>query len=190
MKHLQLGVQSLALLALGWSAVSVDLTSAQNGLRRFSEPFINVSEQAGIMATHRGEWDQFKPNFSHGYLGIGQAWGDYDNDGWLDLYVTGNLDDNVLYHNQGNGTFTVSPLFPSISSHGVRSGGAVWADYDNDGWLDLYVVRYGTNILFHNEQGKVFNDVTAKVGINHTGKGTSATWGDYDGDGYLDLYVT
>lgn len=190
MKKLVLGVRGLALLVLGWSAVSVDLTSAQNGLRRLSEPFINVSEQAGIRATHRGEWDQFKANFTHGYLGIGQAWGDYDNDGWLDLYVTGNLDDNVLYHNQGDGTFSVSPFSESLSSHGVRSGGAVWADYDNDGWLDLYVVRYGTNLLFHNEQGKGFTNVTVKAGIRHTGKGTSATWGDYDADGYLDLYVT
>lgn len=190
MKHLLWGVRSVAILLLGWSVISVELTAAQNGLRRLAEPFVNVSEQAGIRATHRGEWDQFKKDFTHGYLGIGQAWGDYDNDGWLDLYVTGNLDDNVLYHNQGDGTFSVSPFSASLSSHGVRSGGAVWADYDNDGWADLYVVRYGTNLLFHNENGKGFTNVTAQAGIKHTGKGTSATWGDYDRDGYLDLYVT
>jgi enediyne biosynthesis protein E4 len=189
MKRLPLGVYSLALLALGWSAVSVDLTSAQNGPKRLSEPFINVSEQAGIMATHRGEWNQFKPNFSHGYLGIGQAWGDYDNDGWLDLFVTGNRDDNILYHNNRDGTFSIAEFSDSLRSIGLHSGGALWADYDNDGWLDLLVVNNGSSILYHNEHGKGFINVTAKAGIHHMGKGTSATWGDYNGDSYLDLYV-
>jgi len=189
MKKLLFGVRCLAILLCGWSVNTVDLALAQNA-NRLPEPFINVSQQAGIQATHRGEWDQFSPHFTHGYLGIGQAWGDYDNDGWLDLYVTGNMDDNVLYHNNGDGTFGVSALSDSVSAKGMLSGGAVWADYDNDGWLDLYVVNYGKNILFHNEQGKGFRNVTAQAGIQHIGKGTSATWGDYNNDSYLDLYVT
>ena len=105
MKNLLLGLHRLAILLVAWSVNAVDLTLAQNA-NRLPEPFINVSQQAGINATHRGEWDQFKPNFTHGYLGIGQAWGDYDNDDWLDLYVTGNMDDNVLYHNNADGTFS------------------------------------------------------------------------------------
>ena len=162
------------------------LTLAQN---RLPEAFVNVTEEADITATHRGEWDQFNPNFSQGYLGIGQAWGDYDNDGWLDLYVTGNIDDNVLYRNNGDGTFSVSEFSNQVSLPGVLSGGTVWADYDNDGWLDLYVVNYGPNVLFQNEQGRGFTGITAQAGIHHTGKGSSAAWGDYNADGYLDLYV-
>lgn len=189
MKNRRFGHGSLIVLLLCWGAMNFQPVTAQPGANRLSEPFVNVSEQAGITATHRGEWDQFNPDFSSGYLGIGQAWGDYDNDGWLDLYVTGNMDANVLYHNERNGTFSVSPLSERLGIEGTLSGGAVWADYDNDGWLDLYVVNYGTNLLFHNENGADFTNVTEKAGIWHSGKGTSATWGDYNGDSYLDLYV-
>lgn len=182
------GIRCLTILLIGWNVNTVEVTLAQNA-NRLLEPFVDVSQQAGIKATHQGEWDQFKPNFSHGFLGIGQAWGDYDNDGWLDLYVTGNIDDNVLYHNNGDGTFSVSEFSESVSAQGMLSGGAVWADYDNDGWLDLYVVNFGMNMLFHNEHGEGFANVATDAGIRHAGKGTSATWGDYNGDSYLDLYV-
>ncbi|MEM7535188.1 MAG: FG-GAP-like repeat-containing protein [Chloroflexota bacterium] len=154
------------------------------------ELFVDVSETAGITARHRGSWRMFKYNFDSGYLGVGQAWGDYDNDGWLDLYVTGNLTDSVLYHNEGDGTFTVSPLSEAVKLHGVLTGGAVWADYDNDGWKDLYVSVHGANVLFHNDEGQGFTDVTEIAGVGDEGKGTTATWGDYDNDGWLDLYAT
>ncbi len=153
------------------------------------DPFVNVSESAGITATHRGEWELFDDDFASGYLGIGQAWGDYDNDGWLDLYVTGNLDPNVLYHNNGDGSFSQSELSAQVRLAGALSGGAVWVDYDNDGWLDLYVLNYGANALFHNQGGAGFVEVTESAGVGDVGKGTTATWGDYDGDSYLDLYV-
>ena len=81
-----------------------------------------------------------------GYLAIGQAWGDYDRDGWVDLYVTGNLDPNVLYHNNQDGTFSISDFSESLSLPDLPSGGVVWADYDNDGWLDLFVVNNGANV--------------------------------------------
>ena len=149
--------------------------------------FHNVSAQAGITAAHRAVWDP--DGTGEGYLAVGQAWGDYDNDGLLDLYVTGNLARNVLYHNDGDGTFSVSPLSKSVSLPNVSSGGALWADYDNDGWRDLYVVNSGANVLFHNDGGEGFSDVSSSAGVGDTGKGASATWGDYDGDGYLDLYV-
>ncbi len=165
------------------------LALAQKTTDQSIEPFLDVSKEAGITATHHGDWNQFKPNFTHGYLGIGQAWGDYDKDGWPDLYVTGNLDKSVLYHNNRDGTFSVSAFSDSVSLPGAKTGGAVWADYDNDGWPDLYVVTDGTGVLFHNDQGRGFTNVTDKAGLNHQGKGSSATWGDYDKDGYLDLYV-
>lgn len=152
-------------------------------------PFINVSESAGITATHRGEWELFEHDFASGYLGIGQAWGDYNGDGFVDLFVTGNLDANVLYENNGDGTFSVSEFSEQVSLSDALSGGAVWVDYDNDGWQDLYVVNYGANTLFHNEAGNGFIDVTDVAGVGDAGKGTTATWGDYDNDSYLDLYV-
>jgi hypothetical protein len=149
--------------------------------------YTDIGELAGVTAVHRGLWD---PEGSHqGYLAVGQAWGDYDGDGWLDLYVTGNLADNVLYRNLGDGTFAVSPLSRQVALAGVKSGGAVWADYDNDGWRDLYVANHGPNALFHNIGGERFVDVTESAGVGDDGKGTSAAWGDYDNDGFLDLYV-
>lgn len=153
------------------------------------EAFVDVSQDAGITATHHGEWQLFERTFETGYLGIGQAWGDYDNDGWLDLYVTGNKDANTLYHNNQDGTFSVSEFSGSVSLPDALSGGTIWIDYDNDGWQDLYVVNFGANTLFHNEQGTGFVDVTAIAGVGDTAKGTSSTWGDYDSDGDLDLYV-
>lgn len=162
------------------------------GVRGSSSPvstalFTDVSEAAGIRATHRAVWDP--EGRGEGYLGVGQAWGDYDNDGFLDLYVTGNQDLNVLYRNLGDGTFAVSPSATQVSLPEAKSGGAVWADYDNDGWRDLYVLNAGADVLFKNDAGRGFIDVTDKAGVGDTGKGESATWGDYDSDGFLDLYV-
>ncbi len=153
------------------------------------EPFVDVSEAAGITATHSGHWELFEDDFASGYLGIGQAWGDYDRDGWLDLYVSGNRDASVLYRNNGEGAFLMSELSPQVALRDTETGGAVWVDYDNDGWLDLYVLNHGANTLFHNDMGLGFSDVTERAGVGDAGKGTTATWGDYDGDSYLDLYV-
>ncbi len=150
--------------------------------------FRDVSAEAGISASHRAIWDDKEA--MQGYLAIGQAWGDFDRDGWPDLFVTGNLDPNRLYRNEGDGTFSVSPHSELLSLPDVPSGGATWADYDNDGWPDLYIVNNGANRLFHNDRGAGFSDVTAVAGVGDIGKGTSAAWGDYDNDGRLDLYVT
>lgn len=141
---------------------------------------------AGILAPHRAIWD---PNAGQGYLAMGQAWADYDRDGWYDLYLTGNLEDNVLLRNRGDGTFEESPLSAKVALADATSGGALWGDYDNDGWPDLYVLNHGPNVLFRNVGGRGFIDVTAEAGVGDAGKGTSATWGDFNGDGHLDLYV-
>ena len=71
-------------------------------------PFVDVTQEAGIQAVHRGE---FAMDGEEGYLGVGQAWGDFDNDGWTDLFVTGNLAANALYRNQGDGTFAVFKFY-------------------------------------------------------------------------------
>ena len=156
-----------------------------------SEIFVDVTEGAGIDVTHRGSWNEYRPRdgFEDGYMAVGQAWGDYDNDGWVDLYLTGNMDSNRLYRNNGDGTFSPSVLSEQVSMPDRLSGGAVWADYDNDGWQDLFVLSHGANVLFHNEGGSALTDVTEIAGVGDPGKGTSAAWGDYDNDGYLDLFV-
>ena len=143
------------------------------------EIFTDVSRSAGI---------------THNRLGttkaIGQAWGDYDNDGWLDLYVTDTDGPNMLYRNNGDGTFSVSQLSETVALPDLESTGVTFADYDNDGWKDLYVVSRGPNILFRNLEGRGFEDVTAYAGVIDPLDGKSASWGDFDQDGYLDLYVT
>lgn len=152
--------------------------------------FEDVTDIAGITATHRAIWDEDAPGrYANAYLAAGTAWSDYDNDGWVDLFVTGNLDPNVLYHNNQNGTFSVSPFSDLMSLEEIPSGGAVWADYDNDGWRDLYVLNLGANRLYRNLAGRGFDDVTQYAGVGDVGKGTTAAWGDYNNDGYLDLYV-
>ena len=172
--------------------LGVAVLAASPALAQQAAPdlFVDVSEEAGIGALHEATWEEFSgEDFTRGYLATGQAWGDYDNDGWVDLYLTGGLNPSALYRNDGDGTFSISEHSGDVGLPDVWTGGAVWADYDNDGFKDLYVLANGANVLFHNEAGQGFQGVTQAAGVGDTGKGTTAAWGDYDGDGYLDLYV-
>lgn len=138
--------------------------------------FADVSECVGLDALHTIS--------DLNYYAIGQAWGDYDADGWLDLYVTDADGPNRLYHNQRDGTFL--PTWQDLPSS--ESAGAMFVDYDNDGWQDLYVLNRGPNVLYHNVSGR-FVDVTEAAGVGDPGQGQSAAWADFDADGWLDLYV-
>ncbi len=138
--------------------------------------FADVTDAAGIVA----------PHVAGGGI-TGQAWGDYDRDGDLDLFVTGGLGPNRLFRNRGDATFESVRLGPDAALPGPAKAGVVWADYDNDGWLDLYVAKQGPNVMLHNEQGRGL--VAVDVGVEDPGHGRSAAWGDYDGDGRLDLYL-
>jgi hypothetical protein len=140
--------------------------------------FKDVTENAGISATHHDI-----------YMITGQAWGDVDNDGWLDLYVTDSAGSNHLYLNNGDETFRLAANNDVVALPNSRSGGTIFADYDNDGWQDLLVLNWGANVLFHNEAGRGWRDVTEIAGVGDENAGKSAAWGDYDNDGYLDLYV-
>lgn len=140
--------------------------------------FADVSRAASVVQTRQGN-----------ERAIGQAWGDYNGDGWLDFYVTDPEGPNVLFRNNGDGTFSRSPLADQVALPDAYSGGATFVDYDNDGWPDLYVVNWGANVLFRNEGGERFVDVTEIAGVGDTANGQSASWGDFDSDGHLDLYV-
>ncbi|MBK8987041.1 MAG: VCBS repeat-containing protein [Chloroflexi bacterium] len=122
-------------------------------------------------------------------MAVGLAWGDYDNDGRLDLYVTDPAGPNTLYRNNGDGTFSVSPLAAQVALPNAYSSGATFADFDNDGWRDLLVVNWGINTLFRNEGGQRFVEITRQAGLTDDKNSKSASWGDFDNDGLLDLYV-
>lgn len=130
-------------------------------------------------------------------VGTGATWGDYDGDGDLDLYVTNWASSvsnslNRLYRNNGNGTFTDVASSSGMGSVARNSVAAAWADYDNDGDLDLYVVNFfEQDQLYRNNGNGNFSRVTASAGVNVISQGdeTNAVWGDYNGDGFLDIYV-
>jgi hypothetical protein len=132
-------------------------------------------------------------------VGAGCVFFDYDNDGWMDIYLvnSGPADfytpkqplKNALYHNNHDGTFTDVADRANVAG-GTFGMGAAAADYDNDGWQDLYVTAYGRNILYHNNHDGTFADVTAKAGVAAPGWSTCAVWFDYDRDGKLDLFVS
>ena len=167
--------------------------------------FSDVTEKAGLTGMPQNRY------------GMGVAVGDYDNDGFEDLYVTG-YGGNTLYHNNGNGTFTDVTTPAGVMSSGWSTS-AGFFDYDNDGQLDLFVCRYVkwsfdephfcgehrpggrsychpdnfpavTNVLFHNNGDGTFTDVSAKTGIAAAqGKSLGVAFADYDNDGFTDIYV-
>jgi len=130
--------------------------------------------------------------------GAGCAFLDYDNDGWMDIYLvnSGKCDfynpdpplRNALYRNNRDGTFTDVTLKAGVAAGGYGQGVAV-GDYDGDGFPDLYVTQYGRSILYHNNGDGTFTDVTEKAGVAAPGWASSAVWFDYDNDGRLDLFV-
>jgi enediyne biosynthesis protein E4 len=162
--------------------------------------FEDVTEHAGVAGI--------------GY-GMGVATADYDNDGFEDLYVTA-YGQNTLYRNNGNGTFTDVTAEAGVGGGGWSTS-AAWIDYDNDGKLDLIVARYLTwdfsdiwcgehrpgyraychpdlfkpitLLLYHNEDGKHFRDVSRKAGLTMPGKGLGVAIADYDHDGFPDIFV-
>jgi enediyne biosynthesis protein E4 len=131
-------------------------------------------------------------------VGAGCAFFDYDNDGWMDIYLvnSGPCDfyqpqqslRNALYRNNRDGTFTDVTSKAGVPGNAYGMGVAV-GDYDGDGRPDLYVTQYPNSILYHNNGDGTFTDVTAKAGVAAPGWSTSAVWFDYDNDGRLDLFV-
>jgi hypothetical protein len=125
---------------------------------------------------------------------------DYDKDGWLDIYlVNGSTYDALsgktkpphaaLFHNNHDGTFTDVAAKAGVTNDRWGFGVAI-ADYDNDGWPDIFVCNFGKNRLYHNNHDGTFTDVAEKAGVTLSNWSDGATWGDYDGDGRLDLFVS
>ena len=160
--------------------------------------FMNIAKKAGLTTWRRTAGSPEK-NFILEAKGAGVALLDYDNDGWLDIYLVNGstnaaLDGKApaphaaLFHNNHDGSFTNVADKAGVTND--RWGyGAVVADFDNDGWPDIYVTNYGKNRLYRNNRDGTFTDVAEKAGVELGGWSTGATFGDYDGDGLLDLFV-
>jgi hypothetical protein len=195
-----LGLESRA-AAQGRGMASRNVTPVPSGKpsgKPFHARFVNVAHAAGLQSPVI-----YGPVGHADYvlevMGCGAAFLDYDNDGWLDIILlTGRRLDSTpdgaiirLYKNNRDGTF-------SDVSEKAGVGRSVWAtgitvaDYDNDGFDDVFITCWGQNILFHNNGDGTFSDVTEKAGLIHPGNrfGTGCTWVDYDRDGRLDLFVS
>ena len=155
----------------------------------------DVTEKAGIRFRHTfaPEARYIPESMSGGVLLL-----DYDRDGWLDIYFTnaptiamalkGEKARGALYHNNHDGTFTDVTDKAGIATPCFAMGGAV-ADYNNDGWPDLYITCLRGNVLYRNNGDGTFTDVTAKAGVADGRWSTGAAFADYDGDGFVDLMV-
>ncbi|HTB96084.1 MAG TPA: CRTAC1 family protein [Terracidiphilus sp.] len=160
--------------------------------------FEDVSEKAGLT-----KWKHTMGTPAKTYIletkGSGVGLIDYDNDGWLDIYVVNGstfdaLDGKTtpphaaLFHNNHDGTFTNVATKAGVTNNRWGTGVAI-ADFDNDGWPDIFVSNWGKNRLYHNNHDGTFTDVAEKAGVTLGNWSSSPTWGDYDGDGRLDLFV-
>lgn len=157
--------------------------------------FVDVTKQAGFDYKH-GIKSPIKSNHESRQLLFsgGVAAGDYDNDGWVDLYVVrGDIGPNLLFRNLGNGTFEEVSVNAGLSTaEGATSSGPIFADFSGDGYLDLFVGGTGKTAprLYRNRGDGRFEDITPKYGISDLNNSYSAAFGDYDRDGDLDLYVS
>lgn len=160
--------------------------------------FRNTAKEAGLTSwIHK--MGTAKKTFIIDTAGSGVGLIDYDNDGWLDIYmVNGSTEEAMkgqapvpraaLFHNNHDGTFTDVAEKAGVLNERWGFGVAV-ADFDNDGWPDMYVTNFGKNRLYKNNHDGTFTDIAEKAGVALGNWSTGATWGDCDGDGRLDLFV-
>ena len=173
------------------------VSNQQRAVSIYQKPLVTDSRQPMVSDSHLAESRfinvaaDLKMDKVDG--GRGSAWGDYDNDGDLDIVAVGTYQPHALYRNNGDGTFTNVAAEAGIAD--PRGGwGSLFADYDNDGYPDLYITRGGwsgaaENTLYHNNGDGTFTDVTHAAGVADPQSSFCAAWADYDNDGYIDLYI-
>ncbi len=188
-------MQALSVLGGGLALSNLPLVSASS--LSAAPDFEEIpASQSGIAWVHTAgkSREKYLPETS----GAGCAFLDYDNDGWMDIYLVNSGKSefydpprplrNALYRNNRDGTFTDVTEKAGVSGGGYGMGIAV-GDYDGDGSPDLYVTQVGRSILYHNNGDGTFTDVTERAGVAAPGWNSSAVWFDYDNDGRLDLFV-
>ena len=157
-----------------------------------------AAEAMGVRFVHRAP--TFDARLAHimpqvAAMGAAVAVADFDRDGWQDFYVTdsGEGSQNRLYRNDRDGTFTdVAAALGVADWNRAGTGvsmGALWGDFDNDGWEDLFLYKYGRPELFRNDGGRAFVRVSEQAGLPAWVNANAATWLDYDRDGWLDLFL-
>ncbi len=159
--------------------------------------FVDVTRQAGldrVILAGRPDKDHLLDS-----AGNGVAWLDYDDDGWMDIYIVNawRLEEdrivergkNALYRNRGDGTFEDVTDRAGVGGEGYWGAGVAVADYDGDGDVDILVTNFGPNVLYRNEGDGIFRNVAAEAGVESPGWNTGAVFFDADGDGDLDLYI-
>jgi enediyne biosynthesis protein E4 len=171
---------------------------AATALARHGFYLQEVSHAAGINFLHRApaldpKLEPIMPEVAS--MGASVSIVDFDRDGWPDIYVVNSAigSKNALYRNMHDGTFkdVAGELgIADVNQPGTGvSTGAVWGDYDNDGYEDLFLIKWGRPELYHNDQGHGFTRVTEQAGLPRWINANTAIWFDYDGDGLLDLFV-
>jgi enediyne biosynthesis protein E4 len=172
--------------------------NANAALARHGFYLTEISRAAGIDFVHQAptldpKLNGIMPEVAS--MGASVSVVDFDRDGWPDIYVTTSKEGgkNALYHNNHDGTFTdVAPEMGIADVNRAATGvsmGAVWGDYDNDGYEDLFLIKWGRPELYHNDHGHGFTRVSEQAGLPKWINANTAVWFDYDGDGLLDLFV-
>jgi enediyne biosynthesis protein E4 len=188
--------QSSGLQSPHSAATQKSVSAPSNGL---DVSFVNVARESGLnVKTIFG--GEHKNKYLLETTGCGVAFYDYDNDGWLDIFLVngtrlegfpaGQAPSSHLFKNNRDGTFTDVTAQAGLLHSGWGQGVCI-GDYDNDGYEDLFVTYFGKNVLYHNNGNGTFTDVTEKAGIGGNGKrwNTGCAFVDYDRDGHLDLFV-